>query len=227
MIPFAFIHPTSICAAAALASFVAFAGATPVVASDSAPATASASSPASTSAPGTKPATATTSPALLDDFSHAARSSVGATRLLIDDKGLGSQSSATQTCTNGVVTVKGSLVPGRGVPAFISFVLLVAPDAKPRDLGQYEGIRLRLKITAGLISVQAGSSEITNHDYHTSPLAVKGADFQELRVPFKDMKRAFSEQTPLNLKTIVSINLVAFGMAKSDFSYEVDEISFY
>lgn len=165
--------------------------------------------------------------ALLDDFSNAERSSVGATRLLIDDQGIGSQSSATQSCADGVVTVKGSLAPGRGVPAFISYVFLATPDGKPRDLSAFEGVRLRLKVTTGTISVQAGSSEITNYDYHSSPLTLRGTEFQEVRVPFKAMKRAFSEQTALNLKTIVSINLVAFGMAKSDFSYAVDEISFY
>lgn len=170
---------------------------------------------------------AASAPALLDDFSDAERSSVGATRLLIDDKGLGSQSTATKVCADGSVTVKGSLVPGRGVPAFISFVLLATPDAKPRDLGAYEGVRLRIKVNAGMISVQACSTEVTNFDYHSSAIAVRGAAFQEVRLPFKDMKRAWSGPTPLDLKTITSINLVAFGMAKGDFSYEVDEIGFY
>jgi hypothetical protein len=55
----------------------------------------------------------------------------------------------------------------------------------------------------------------------------KRGEFSEVRLPFKDMKRAWSEQIPLNLKTITSVNLVAFGMAKDAFAYEVDEIGFY
>jgi len=165
--------------------------------------------------------------ALLDDFSSAVRSSVGAARMLIDDASLGSQSTATQSCADGIVTVKGTLVPGRGVPAFISFVLLATPDAQPRDLSAYEGVRIRMKVSAGMISVQASSTEIDNFDYHSSPLPVQGAEFQEVRVAFRDMKRAWSGPTPLNPKTITSINLVAFGMAKGDFAYEVDEIAFY
>ena len=42
-----------------------------------------------------------------------------------------------------------------------------------------------------------------------------------------DMKRAWSEQTTLNLKSITSVNLVSFGIAKDAFAYEVDEIGFY
>jgi len=41
------------------------------------------------------------------------------------------------------------------------------------------------------------------------------------------MKRAWSEQTVLNLKSITSVNLVSFGLAKDAFAYEVDEIGFY
>jgi hypothetical protein len=55
----------------------------------------------------------------------------------------------------------------------------------------------------------------------------KRGEFQEVRVPFKEMKRAWSEQIALNLKSITSVNLVSFGMAKDTFAYEVNEIGFY
>ena len=55
----------------------------------------------------------------------------------------------------------------------------------------------------------------------------KRDEFQEIRLAFKDMKRAWSEQTTLNLKSITSINLVSFGMARDTFAYEVDENGFY
>jgi hypothetical protein len=72
------------------------------------------------------------------------------------------------------------------------------------------------------------SAEITNFDFHTSaPIARKPGDFQEVRIPFAAMKRAWSEQTPLDLKAITSVNLVASGMAPGEFAYEVDEIGFY
>lgn len=165
--------------------------------------------------------------ALLDDFSDAQRTSTGAERLLIDDAQLGSQSHGTQTCAESVLTVKGSLVPGRGVPAFMSLVLLTTPDGQPQDLSTFEGIRLRVKVGRGILSVQAGSSEIDNFDYHSSAIQAKAGEFQEVRIPFSSMRRAWSEQTTLNLKTITSINVVAFGMAKGDFAYELDEIGFY
>jgi hypothetical protein len=167
-------------------------------------------------------------PLLLDDYSDPARNKHGIERLLIDDKTLGSKSQATQKCENGVLTVKGDLVPGRGVPAFISEVSLLSADGKPKDLSGYQGVRLRVKVIKGILCVQAGSSEVNNFDYHTSaPLVGKSGEFQEVRVPFKELKRSWSEQTALNPKSITSINLVSFGMAKDTFAYEVDEIGFY
>jgi hypothetical protein len=168
------------------------------------------------------------SPKLLDDYSDPARNQNGVERLLIDDKTAGSQSQATLKCENGVLSVKGDLVPGRGVPAFISAVSPLSADGKPQDLSGYEGVRILVKVTKGILCVQVGSSEIDNFDYHTSaPITGKRGEFQEVRLPFKEMKRAWSAPTQLNLKSITSINLVSFALAKDTFAYEVDEIGFY
>lgn len=172
-------------------------------------------------------AAAADTPALLDDCSAAEASSSGAPRVLVDDVGLGSKSHATQVAAKGIVTVNGTLEPGRGVPAFVSLVFLLAPDGSPRDLSAYTGVRVRLKPGVVMLSLQAASPDVVNFDYHSSPIAAKAGDFQEVRLPFSAMRRAWSEQTPLKLETITSINIVAFGMAKGDFSYEVDEIGFY
>jgi len=173
-------------------------------------------------------ANAATTSTTLDDFSDPKRNNHGVERMIINDKEAGSQSHATQTCADGVMTIKGELVPGRGVPAFISVPLILSTDGKPQDLSAYQGVRVRVKPVKGILSVQVSSTEIDNFDYHTSPpLTGKRGEFQELRLPFKDMKRAWSEQKPLNLKSITSINLVSFGMAKDSFAYEVDEIGFY
>jgi len=171
---------------------------------------------------------AATTPLLLDDYSDSTQNKNGVERLLIDDKGAGSKSQASQKCENGILSVKGELIPGRGVTGFISLVSLLSPGGKPKDLARFEGIRLRVKVTKGILCVQVASSEISNFDFHTStPIKGNRGEFQELRVPFKDMKRAWSEQTVLNLKTITSVNLVSFGMARDTFAYEVDEIGFY
>ena len=178
-------------------------------------------------AAGSLPAPAATPP-LLDDFSDSSLNQLGAERLLIDDKAAGSQSKATKQCVDGVLTVEGELVPGRGVPAFLSLVSLLSPEGKPQDLSMYDGVRLRVKMTKGILSVQVSSSEITNFDYHTSsPIAGNRGEFQEVRMPFKEMKRAWSEQSPLNLKVVTSVNLVSFGMARGEIGYAVDEIGFY
>lgn len=166
-------------------------------------------------------------PALLDDFADTALSPAGATRLLIDDSGIGSKSRATQQCADGVIRVQGTLVPGRGVPAFMSLVLPLAVDAHPCDRSAFSGVRLRVKVLSGILSVQAASAEVDNFDFHASPITAKAGEFQEVRLAFTDMRRAWSEQTPLNPRTITSVNIVAFGMTAGDFSYELDEVGFY
>ncbi|MFO1458140.1 MAG: CIA30 family protein [Verrucomicrobiota bacterium] len=165
---------------------------------------------------------------VLDDYSDPKLNRYGVERLLIDDRTAGSKSKATLSCEKGILRVQGDLVPGRGVPAFISQVSLLAPEGKARDLSGYQGIRLRVKVIKGILCVQIGSTEITNFDYHTSaPIAGGRGEFQEVRMPFKDMKRAWSEPTALNLGSITSVNLVSFGMARDAFAYEVDELGFY
>ena len=172
-------------------------------------------------------ALAAAAPAPVDDFSDATRTSRGAGRLLIDDAGAGSKSHATQRIENGVLIVAGELVPGRGAPAFISIPLLLTPDAKPEDVSASTGVRLRVKVVQGTLIAQVASTDVDNFDYHSAPVIAKRGEFVEVRVPFADMKRAWSAQTPLSTKLVTSVNLVAFGMAPGAFAYEVDEIGFY
>ena len=165
---------------------------------------------------------------LLDDYSDPKRNKNGVERLMVNDAAAGSRSLATHTCEKGVLSVKGELVPGRGAPAFISQVSLLSTNGKPRDLSSYQGVRLRVRVLRGILCVQVSSSEISNFDYHTgAPIVGARGEFKEVRVLFKEMKRAWSEQIPLNSKSITSVNLVSFGMAKDAFAYEVDELGFY
>jgi hypothetical protein len=166
-------------------------------------------------------------PALVDDFSKATQTARGAGRLLFTDKDAGSHSHATQRCENGVLAVQGELVPGRGAPAFISVPLLLTADAKPVDVSAYTGVRLRVKLTQGPLAVQVSTTEVDNFDYHSAPVIAVRGEFAEVRIPFADMKRAWSAQTALNPKLVTSVNLVTFGMAPGAFSYELDEIGFY
>lgn len=173
------------------------------------------------------PACGAAAPALVDDFANTAQTARGAGRLLFTDKDAGSQSQATQRCTDGVLVVQGELKPGRGAPAFISIPLLLSADAKPEDVGAYTGVRLRVKLTQGTLTVQVSSADVDNYDYHSAPVVAKRGEFAEVRVPFADLKRAWSAQTPLNVRLVTSVNLVAFAMAPGAFAFEVDEIGFY
>lgn len=167
-------------------------------------------------------------PKLLDDYLDPVRNKNGVERLLIDDKTAGGKSQATQKCDHGALTVKGELVPGRGAPAFMSLVSPLSADGKPKDLTGYQGVRLRVKVTKGMLCLQVSSAEVTNFDFHASaPIAGKGGVLQEVRIPFKELKRTWSEPTALNLKSITSVNLVSFSVARDTFAYEVAEIGLY
>ena len=164
---------------------------------------------------------------VVDDFTNA-KLRCGLDRITVNDKEVGGQSHATQACAAGVLKVAGELSPGRGMPGFVSIPLLLSADASPQDASAYEGVRLRVKILKGSLSVQVATSDVQNFDYHTSaPLARTGGDFQEVRIPFKELRRVWSEQTPLNVKNVTSVNLVSAGTDKSAFGYEIAEVSFY
>ena len=128
----------------------------------------------------------------------------------------------------GVLSAKGEIVPPRGQPGWASAVLLLDPQGLPQDASAFEGIRLLVRVNKGNLSVSANSSEITNFDFHAALVTRQSDDeFHEVKIPFSQMKRAWSEQTPLNTKTLTSLSLVAFGMQKGNFDFEIDEISFY
>lgn len=162
----------------------------------------------------------------LDDFSNETLTSVNTARMVINDADIGGQSTATLTTLEGVLQVEGKIVPGRGMPGFISMVLVLSETGAPQDLSAYDGLRLRVRVNKGNLQVVAASSEIQNFDYHTTAIP-RSKEFKEIKIPFTDLKRLWSEQTPLNLSTIVSINLVASGMQPGSFAYEIDEVGFY
>jgi hypothetical protein len=152
--------------------------------------------------------------------------SIKTPRMVLNDADLGGQSTANLTTRKGVLQVEGKIVPGRGMPGFVSMVLVLSETGEPQDLSAYKGLRLRVRVNKGTLQVLAASSEIQNFDYHATAIP-RSKDFKEIKIPFTDLKRVWSEQTPLDLSTIVSINLVASGMQPGAFAYEIDEVGFY
>lgn len=165
--------------------------------------------------------------AMLDDFSNPDHTSNGAPRILVDDSSVGGKSHLTQSCRDGVFVVEGKIAPARGQPGWVSLVLPLAVEGESADLSRYEGIRLRVRVTRGNLSVSANSTEVENFDFHAAPVPRKGNEITEVRIPFASMKRAWSEQTPLNTATINSISIVATGVQPGAFAYELDEIGLY
>ncbi len=164
----------------------------------------------------------------IDDFSHATQNSLGYPRQFLDDKTAGGKTQTRHQIKKGVLSAKGDIAPPRGQPGWASIVLLLDPLGLPQDASAYRGIRLRIRVNQGNISVSANSSEIQNFDYHAATIPARsGGKFQDVKIPFRKMKRAWSAQTKLNTKTLSSISLVAFGVQKGRFDFEVDEIAFY
>jgi len=164
----------------------------------------------------------------VDDFNDPNINSLGIARMFINDTSAGGQTSTQQSVTGGVLSAKGEILPPRGQPGWASAVLLLDPQGLPQDASAYEGIRLLVRVNKGNLSVSANSSEITNFDYHAA-LVTRQSDgkFHEVRIPFSEMKRAWSEQTPLNTSTLTGLSVVAFDLQKGTFDFEIDEIGFY
>lgn len=165
---------------------------------------------------------------LVDDFSDADASSLGTPRLFIDDTSAGGATQARQEITDGVLSVTGVLSPPRGQPGWASAVLLLKPDGQPADIGSFDGVSLKLRIRSGNLSLSVNSTEVDNFDYHSAQVVVPtDGEFHEVRLSFESLRRAWSSQTDLNLESIASLSIVAFGMRKGPVDFEVDEIGFY
>lgn len=169
---------------------------------------------------------ATEFPATLDTFDDPMGTSLETPRLLVTDAAMGGASTASPVYEAGILRMEGTLAPARGQPGFVSFVLLLDPEGKPQGLGGYDGIEIRIRLLKGILSVLAASADIQNFDYHASPVS-RSREFQTIRIPFRSMKRQWSEPVVLDLATVTSINFVASGLQAGEFLYEIDAVGFY
>lgn len=164
----------------------------------------------------------------VDGFSDPHKNSLGGDRQFVDDTIAGGQTRAEYSVEDGVLSAKGQISPPSGQPGWASTVLVLDPEGLPQDASAYQGIRLLIRVNQGNVSVSANSSEVTNFDFHASPVQRQADDdFHVVEIPFAEMKRAWSEQTSLNPRTLISLSLVAFDFQKGPFDFEVDEVSFY
>ncbi len=163
----------------------------------------------------------------IDDFSQT-KNSLGLERQYVSDAVAGGGTTTEQTLKEGILSVKGNILPPRGQPGWASTVLPLGPEGQAQDASPFKGIRLLIKVNAGNISITANSTQVSNFDYHTKPIAVAtDGKFHEVKVPFSAMKRTWSEQTALNTQTLHSLSIVAFSPQKGTFDYAIDAISFY
>jgi hypothetical protein len=165
---------------------------------------------------------------VIDDFSNPTLNSLGITRQFMNDSVAGGGTTTKQSIVEGVLSFEGEIVPPRGQPGWASTVLLLDPQGLPQDASHFEGIKLLVKVNTGMLSISANSADITNFDFHAAAISVKNdGGFHELKIPFETMKRAWSEQVPLNTSNLVSLSIVAFNMQKGTFDVEVDDLAFY
>lgn len=165
---------------------------------------------------------------LVDDFNDAEKNSLGIQRQYMNDSVAGGSTTTKHSVSQGVLSVSGEIVPPRGQPGWASSVLLLEQQGLPQDISAFHGIRLLVKVNKGNLTISANSSEVTNFDYHSAPVAVApDGKYHEVKIPFTSMKRAWSEQTKLNTKTLTGLSIVAYSLQADTFEFEVDEVSFY
>ncbi|BDX04802.1 CIA30 family protein [Planctobacterium marinum] len=165
---------------------------------------------------------------LIDNFCDATLTKFGQPRQFLNDTVAGGTTHAVQQVKNCKFKASGDITPPRGQPGWASSVLPLASYGEALDVSEFAGIRLLIKVLKGNISLSANSTEVSNFDYHAAPVVVKtDGRFHEVKVPFAQMKRAWSEQTPLNTATINSLSVVAYDLQPDKFEFELDEVSFY
>ena len=166
--------------------------------------------------------------AMIDDFTAPANTHFGQPRQYLNDSMAGGATQDTHSVKNGILQVTGTITPPRGQPGWSSTVLPLAALGQAKDVSECEGIKLRVRISQGNINLSANSLDITNFDFHASPVVVKtDGKFHEVKIPFKEMKRAWSAQTPLNTTNLTSLSIVAYSLQPAAFDYEIDAVSFY
>ncbi len=165
---------------------------------------------------------------LVDDFNDPQLNTLGIARMHLDDTAAGGSTTTDYNVAGGVLSAKGEIAPPRGQPGWASSILLLNPQGQPTDVSTFKGVRLLIRITQGNISLSANSTDVTNYDYHAAPVVTKNdGKFHEIKISFSSMKRAWSEQTPLNTKTISGLSITAFGLQKGTFEFELKEVTFY
>lgn len=166
--------------------------------------------------------------AIIDNFDNSTNSNFGYPRQFINDTVMGGGTKTQQNVNDGKIMLSGEIVPPRGQLGWASTVILMGEEAQSIDASEYNGIRLRIKINTGSVSVSVNSTDVDNFDYHSTVINVApDGNYHEIDLPFDSLKRSWSEQTQLNTKTINSLSVVAFGLKKTAFDFEIDEISFY
>lgn len=167
-------------------------------------------------------------PTVVDTFDQSENNSLGLKRQLMTDSLAGGGSIAQQSVAKGIITVEGKIAPARGQLGWVSLVLPLDAQGAPQDGKAYTGVLLKVKVNTGNLSVSVNSSEVQNYDYHAAPVTVTNdGEFHQVKVPFDSLKRAWSEQTPLNAGTINGISVVAYAMQPENFSFSLDQIRFY
>lgn len=165
---------------------------------------------------------------IVDDFCDAAYNQFGLARQFVNDTMVGGKTHTEYAVKNCELHAKGKIVPPRGQPGWASTVLPLAAVGGNYDLSAFQGVKLTLKRLTGNLSLSANSTRITNFDFHASPVMVPVSEqFQEVKLPFAAMRRAWSKQEALDTSTINSLSIVAYGLQAEDFEFIIKEVSFY
>ena len=164
----------------------------------------------------------------VDSFTKAELTDMGFPRMFLSDESVGGGSRHESAFSNGILALKGEIVPPRGQPGWVSSVLPLSEMGAVKDLSQFSGVKIKIKINKGNISLSANSAEVTNYDYHTAAVAVQpDGQFHEISIPFESMQRTWSAQTKLDTTTINSLSIVAYDLSKSSFDFAIDNVSLY
>ena len=163
----------------------------------------------------------------LDDFSAAGlASTIGEEWSLDIDTAWGGASTLRTEKQGGMLRVLGTMKAGKGMPGLAGISLQLDSLGTFYDVRGYEGIRLRIKVVKGTLTLKLLTAGVKNYDFHAVAIAKKPG-MQTLELPFATFRQLWSAQIPWSGMDMRGVALWVSGFGAEEYDFTIDSIELY
>jgi hypothetical protein len=164
---------------------------------------------------------------LVDDFARNDLASPSGSRWKTDTDSLfGGTSTVTTEWRDGVLHVRGSLRPKKGMPSLAGISIALDSSGTAYDVSRFTGIRVRFASVTGPLMMKIITSGVTNYDYHAAVVPNTG-ESRQIDLPFSDFRQLWSTPVAWTGKDVQGIALWWSAFSPAEVSFAIDSIEFY